>query len=83
MNLKKLISAAAAGIIALSAIPAAGNSPSEVFAADKSRVSVHDPSVIKDGNTYYVFGSHIDAARTSDLQNWKTFTNGYAKTNNV
>ncbi len=52
-------------------------------AANKSRVSVHDPSIIKDGNTYYVFGSHIDAAKTTDLQNWKTFTNGYAKTNNV
>ncbi len=52
-------------------------------AANKSRVSVHDPSIIRDGNTYYVFGSHIDAAKTTDLQNWKTFTNGYSKTNNV
>ena len=26
------------------------------------RVSVHDPSIIKDNGTYYVFGSHIDAA---------------------
>ena len=58
--------------------------PLNVLAANKSRVSVHDPSVIKsDDGTYYVFGSHIDAAKTNDLQNWKTFTNGYAKTNNV
>ena len=52
-------------------------------AANKSRVSVHDPSIIKDGSTYYVFGSHIDAAKTNDLQNWTRFSNGYARTNNV
>ncbi len=49
-------------------------------AANKARVSVHDPSVIKDGNTYYIFGSHIEAAKTNDLQNWKRFSNGYATT---
>lgn len=52
-------------------------------AANKARVSVHDPSVIKDGNTYYIFGSHIDAAKSNDLQNWTRFSNGYARTNNV
>jgi arabinan endo-1,5-alpha-L-arabinosidase len=53
-------------------------------AADKSRVSVHDPSIFKaDDGTYYVFGSHIDAAKTTDLQNWTTFTNGYTTTNNA
>ncbi len=53
-------------------------------AADaKSRVSVHDPSIVKDGNTYYVFGSHIEAAKTTDLQNWKRFSNGYTTPNNV
>ena len=51
--------------------------------ANKARVSVHDPSVIKDGNTYYIFGSHIEAAKTNDLQNWTRFSNGYARTNNV
>jgi arabinan endo-1,5-alpha-L-arabinosidase len=68
----------------LSAVLAASVSPLSVFAAGKSRVSVHDPSVIKaNDGTYYVFGSHIEAAKSSDLQNWKTFTNGYAKTKNV
>ncbi|TYP79750.1 S-layer homology domain-containing protein [Paenibacillus methanolicus] len=46
-------------------------------------VSVHDPSVIKNGNTYYVFGSHIEAAKSTDLLNWTTFTNGYTTPNNV
>lgn len=48
-----------------------------------TRISVHDPSIIKDGNTYYVFGSHIDAGKSNDLINWKTFTNGYTPQNNV
>ncbi|MBP3950112.1 glycoside hydrolase family 43 protein [Bacillus suaedae] len=34
-------------------------------------VSVHDPSVIKDDGTYYVFGSHLAAAKTDDLMNWE------------
>jgi arabinan endo-1,5-alpha-L-arabinosidase len=45
-------------------------------------VSVHDPSIVKDGDTYYVFGSHIEAAKSTDLINWNTFTNGYTTPNN-
>lgn len=46
-------------------------------------VSVHDPSIVKAGDTFYVFGSHIEAAKSTDLMNWTTFTNGYATPNNV
>jgi len=35
-----------------------------------SSASVHDPSVIKVGDTYYVFGSHLAAAKSSDLRSW-------------
>lgn len=48
-----------------------------------TEVSVHDPSIIKDGDTYYVFGSHIEAAKSTDLMNWTRFTNGYDTPNNV
>lgn len=34
--------------------------------------SVHDPSVIRVGDTYYIFGSHLAAAKSSDLRNWQT-----------
>ena len=35
-------------------------------------VSVHDPSVIRDENgEYYIFGSHLAVAKTSDLMNWE------------
>ena len=38
----------------------------------KSRVSVHDPSVVYEPNTkrYYIFGSHNAGAYTADFQNW-------------
>ena len=52
-------------------------------AAAGTRVSVHDPSVVKAGSTYYVFGSHIEAAKSSNLRDWTRFSNGYATTNNV
>ena len=32
--------------------------------------SVHDPSIIKAGDAYYVFGSHLAAAKSKDLRNW-------------
>ena len=35
-----------------------------------ANASVHDPSVIKVGAEYYVFGSHLAAAKTTDLMNW-------------
>ncbi|NLP33900.1 MAG: glycoside hydrolase family 43 protein [Clostridiales bacterium] len=38
-----------------------------------SRVSVHDPSVIKANGNYYIFGSHMAYAKSDDLMNWKTF----------
>lgn len=35
-------------------------------------VSVHDPSVIRaEDGTYYIFGSHMAAAKSSDLIQWK------------
>lgn len=84
MNIKRLLSAAAAALVLLSATPAAALSPPAEAAGAKSRVSVHDPSIFKDKDgTYYVFGSHIDAAKSNDLQNWKIFSNGYTPTNNV
>lgn len=63
-----------------SATPEASTAPTApVF----SNVSVHDPSVVKDGGTYYVFGSHIEAAKSQDLLNWSTFTNGYKTPDNA
>jgi arabinan endo-1,5-alpha-L-arabinosidase len=38
--------------------------------------SVHDPSVIKVGDTFYVFGSHLAAAKTRDLMQWDKVADG-------
>ena len=42
-----------------------------------SRVSVHDPSIVLDKGTYYVFGSHIATAKSQDLINWRQVSRDY------
>ena len=67
MKKKRLLSILLAGTLALTGLQA--NIPlQKASAAAGTRVSVHDPSVIKDGSTYYVFGSHIDAGRSTNLR---------------
>lgn len=76
-NLKKAVAFVLSGAMLLSTAYISPSPEMILYAAtNKARVSVHDPSVVKDGNTYYVFGSHIEAAKTNDLQNWTRFTNG-------
>ena len=45
-------------------------------AYELKRVSVHDPSIVWDpsSKTYYIFGSHRAAAKTTDLMSWTAFT---------
>ncbi|WP_083652354.1 LamG-like jellyroll fold domain-containing protein [Bacillus sp. MRMR6] len=68
--------------------------PNTIFGIEQSSVleppvirnaTVHDPSIIKDAKsgTYYVFGSHIAAAKSTDLISWDNFTNGYNTPNNT
>ena len=48
--------------------------------ADLKRVSVHDPSIVWEPltSTYYVFGSHRAAAKSSNLMTWTAFTAPWA-----
>lgn len=40
-------------------------------------MAVHDPSVIRDQDgTFYVFGSHLAAAKTTDLMTWERVAEG-------
>ncbi|WP_160725828.1 LamG-like jellyroll fold domain-containing protein [Bacillus sp. USDA818B3_A] len=48
-----------------------------------SNVSVHDPDVIKVNDTYYVFGSHLAVAKSTDLMNWEKVADGVADGNKV
>ena len=38
----------------------------------QARVSVHDPSIVDDNGTYYIFGSHQAWAKSNDMYNWST-----------
>lgn len=40
----------------------------------KKRTSVHDPSVVAADGEYYIFGSHMGEAKTTDLMNWTGLT---------
>lgn len=66
------------------AVPAATPTPAQ---AEKppvfTNVSVHDPSVIKDKGTYYVFGSHLGAAKSADLMNWTLIDSGVTENNKL
>ena len=43
--------------------------------------TVHDPSVIKVGTEYFVFGSHLAAAKSTDLMNWTLVADGVNNAN--
>ena len=85
MKIKKIISLFLTSCLLISGCFPGITAVENAHAASvKSRVSVHDPSIFKDNDgTYYVFGSHIEAAKTNDLQNWTRFTNGYTTPNNA
>lgn len=48
-----------------------------------SGVSVHDPSILKAGDTYYIYGTHMSAAACSDLKSWQFLADGYGESNSV
>ena len=53
--------------------------PIAAFGYELKRVSVHDPSVVWEptSKTYYIFGSHRAAAKTTDLMSWTAFAPTY------
>lgn len=63
--------------------------PSTAVFADETEInsptftegSVHDPSVIKVDDTYYVFGSHLGVSKTKDFMNWTTVAAGVNSSN--
>lgn len=53
-------------------IPGVGDEESIVYVEPIfENISVHDPSVIKVEDEYYVFGSHLSAAKTKDWMSWE------------
>jgi len=46
-----------------------------------TNVGVHDPSVVPGGGAFWVFGSHLGAAKTVDGQHWQLMASGVNKAN--
>lgn len=70
---------AAGTVCAPQAVWAEKTVATETKTADIKRVTVHDPSIVKDRNsdTYYVFGSHMATAKSEDLVNWTQISTDY------
>ena len=54
--------------------------PMSALAYTLNRVGVHDPSIVWEpaSQTYYIFGTHRAAAKTTDLMSWTAFTAPWA-----
>ena len=60
----------AACFLALLAVCLPLNANAQLTAPEFREVTVHDPSVVRHDNTFYVFGSHLASASTTDLIQW-------------
>ncbi|HEY8941324.1 MAG TPA: family 43 glycosylhydrolase, partial [Cellvibrio sp.] len=58
--------------------PVTSNDPTaNASAIAYNDMAVHDPSIIKaDNGTYYVFGSHLSVAKSTDLMSWTRVADG-------
>ena len=45
--------------------------------------SVHDPSILQVGDNYYIYGSHMASARSTNLISWYRMSDGYNSANPV
>lgn len=50
---------------------------------DPESVSVHDPMIIKEEDTYYLFGSHLAAAKSDDLIEWEQIAGDWSASNPI
>ncbi len=48
-----------------------------------ARVACHDPSILAADGKYYIFGTHMVAAFSTDLRGWSGLANGYSPKNRV
>lgn len=53
-------------------------SPAE-YPLEPGRVAIHDPAIVEDHGTYYIFGTHRRCARSTDLVHWERFENNLSR----
>jgi arabinan endo-1,5-alpha-L-arabinosidase len=63
--------------------PGAGFDFNDPPAPEFADVSVHDPSVFRHGDTFYVIGSHMASAKTSDFIKWEQISSSAARSNKL
>ncbi len=63
----------AIGLLALGTVATYANDKTKV---SYKEVAVHDPSIVADGSNYYLFGSHLATAKSTDMLNWTYFGGG-------
>lgn len=76
-----LAAALIVGVLVPSFVGAKGKQPPPANPPTFTDVSVHDPSVIKVDDTYYVFGSHLASAKTKDLMQWTQISSSVSADN--
>lgn len=93
--MNKCVKTGAAALIVACLLPQAfaakkDKPPKPKLTADKAveykfkNVSVHDPSIFKgEDGAYYIFGSHLAAAKTEDLMNWESINNAVRNNNPI
>ena len=45
--------------------------------------AVHDPSILEADGTYYIYGSHMAAAKSKNLREWEGFVGGMSEVNPI
>ncbi len=81
MRMKRIVAFLLAGLLARGGFACAeeGIMPNSELPMPKftKNVAVHDPSIIKaDDGYYYIYGSHMAAARSADLIDWTLISSG-------
>lgn len=61
----------------------AGCGKKELGAVTYQNAVVHDPSVVRGEDGFYIFGSHLAAAKTDDFINWEKVASGVSNDNPV
>jgi len=75
---KKLLGVLLIAVLILELMPVGNifNQKVQAAASSVTRIGCHDPSVVKSGSKYYLFGSHLSTVASTDLNNWSnTSTN--------
>lgn len=81
---RRITAAALAAVLAVTGIPGPVQT-AKAAEENTVRVNVHDPSVISADGTYYIFGSHMADAKSTDLIHWTQTHRDYdnIKTNSI